>query len=88
MTTKTNSVLIKVREIMLITSTLVTMCGLGGIFITFGEYKANFAELCKKVGKIEIVIDANAAENREDHFNIYKELYGVKNGKNQTYYRR
>lgn len=76
MTTKTNNILTKFREIMLIVCTFVTMGGTAGIFIQIGEYKQMVDNLINKINKIEITIDANASENRIDHFNIYKEIYG------------
>ena len=78
MTTKTNGVLIKIREIMLIVCTLVTMGGLGGMFMTVGEYREKIQELCNKVNKIETCIDVQAQENRSEFLKIYKELYEKK----------
>jgi hypothetical protein len=57
------SLLIKVREILLIISTIATLAGLSGMFIKIGNYQSDFKNLCNRTDNIEITLKEDAAEH-------------------------
>ena len=68
------NVLVKLREIMLIICTLVTMGGTGGIFIKIGNFQANFDNECKRTDRLELSLVENYKENKADHIEISKDI--------------
>ena len=71
------TVLTKIREIMLIVCTLVTMGGTGGIFIKIGQFQANFDNECKRVDRLELSLNENYKDNKIEHISFDKDITNI-----------